>query len=154
MSLWRIESWFESKSRNFEPKPSARTVFRFKLGRWDLNPFTRFVNPESSKDTRLSKSRNLRQSVAEDSGYNRIMSFFVYILECSDKTYYVGCTNNLEKRFKQHNESKLGAHYTKIRRPVTLKHSEQFVTLLEARRREFEIKSWRREEKRSLWSDT
>lgn len=80
------------------------------------------------------------------------MPFFVYILQCSDGTYYVGCTNNLEKRFKQHNESKWGAHYTKIRRPVSLKYSEQFSTLLEARRKEREIKGWRRDKKESLWS--
>ncbi len=79
------------------------------------------------------------------------MSFFVYIVECSDKTYYVGCTNNLNRRLKQHNESKWGAHYTKIRRPVTLKHSEQFDTLIDARRREAEIKGWRREKKERLW---
>lgn len=80
------------------------------------------------------------------------MSFFVYIIECSDKTYYVGCTNGLERRLKQHNESKWGAHYTKIRRPVTLKYSEQFETLIEARRREAEIKGWRREKKERLFS--
>ena len=79
------------------------------------------------------------------------MPYFVYILECSDKSYYVGCTNNLEKRLKQHNQSKWGAHYTKIRRPVILKYSEQFETLLEARRRETEIKGWRKEKKESLW---
>ena len=75
------------------------------------------------------------------------MSFFTYILECADKSYYVGCTNNLEKRLKQHNQSKWGAHYTKIRRPIILKYYEQFATLLEARRREAEIKGWRRENK-------
>lgn len=80
------------------------------------------------------------------------MSFFVYVVECSDRSYYVGCTNNLEKRIKQHNESKWGAHYTKIRRPVILKYSEPFVTLLEARRRENEIKGWRREKKQKLFS--
>lgn len=79
------------------------------------------------------------------------MSYFIYILECSDKTYYVGCTNNLEKRLKQHNEAKSGAHYTKIRRPVSLKYSEQFVTLLEARGREAEIKKWQRIKKEGLW---
>ena len=36
------------------------------------------------------------------------MPFYVYIVECADKTYYVGCTNNLEKRLKQHNNSKWG----------------------------------------------
>lgn len=79
------------------------------------------------------------------------MKFSVYILQCSDKTYYVGCTNNLAKRLSEHNTSKKGAHYTKIRRPVVLKYSEQFLTLLEARRREKEIKSWRRGKKEKLW---
>ena len=74
----------------------------------------------------------------------------VYILKCADKTLYVGSTNNLEKRLKQHNESKSGAHYTKIRRPVTLLYSETFTTLAEARRREAEIKRWNREKKMDL----
>ncbi|OIP78141.1 MAG: hypothetical protein CO002_01370 [Candidatus Portnoybacteria bacterium CG_4_8_14_3_um_filter_44_10] len=76
--------------------------------------------------------------------------FFVYILECSDKSFYIGCTNNLEKRIKQHNESKWGAHYTKIRRPVFLKYSEIFDNLKDARKREAEIKGWRREKKINL----
>ena len=74
----------------------------------------------------------------------------VYILECADKTLYVGCTNNLEKRLKQHNESKSGAHYTKIRRPVKLKHSEKFRTFAKARAREAEIKRWARDKKLSF----
>ena len=78
------------------------------------------------------------------------MLYITYILECADGSFYVGCTNNLEKRIKQHNESKCGAHYTKIRRPVILKYSEEFKTLKEARRREAEIKGWRREKKLDL----
>jgi putative endonuclease len=77
--------------------------------------------------------------------------FFTYILECEDKSLYVGCTNNLKRRLEQHNNSKDGAHYTKIRRPVILKYSEKFVTLKEARRRESEIKGWRREKKLALF---
>ena len=77
--------------------------------------------------------------------------YFTYILECADKSLYVGCTNNLERRLEQHNNSKWGAHYTKIRRPVTLKYSEQFSAIKEARRRESEIKSWRREKKLELF---
>jgi len=76
--------------------------------------------------------------------------YFVYILECSDKSLYVGCTNNLERRLFQHNNSKKGAHYTKIRRPVILKYSETFNDLKSARRRELEIKGWRREKKMIL----
>ena len=79
---------------------------------------------------------------------------FVYILECVDKSLYVGCTNNLEKRLKQHNDSKWGAHYTKIRRPVAFKYSETFPTLKEARKRESEIKGWRRVKKLNLIEST
>ena len=76
--------------------------------------------------------------------------YAVYILECADKSLYVGCTNNLKKRLKQHNDSKSGAHYTKIRRPVSLKYSETYKTLRETRQREAEIKSWKREKKLAL----
>ena len=79
------------------------------------------------------------------------MSHSVYILECADKSLYVGCTNDLERRLKQHNDSKWGAHYTKIRRPVVLKYSETFSDLKTARRREAEIKGWRREKKLVLF---
>jgi len=78
------------------------------------------------------------------------MSYFTYILECADGSLYVGSTNNLEKRVKQHNESKWGAHYTKIRRPIALLYSEKFATLKEARRRENEIKGWKRDKKLNL----
>jgi putative endonuclease len=73
-----------------------------------------------------------------------------YILECADRTLYVGYTNDLEKRLREHNESKKGAHYTKIRRPVVLKHSEIFRT--PARAREAEIKKWSREKKLAFLS--
>ena len=78
------------------------------------------------------------------------MAFYIYILECSDKTYYVGSTNSLEKRLKQHNLSKSGAHYTKIRRPVILKYSEKVNSLKEARKREAEIKRFSRAQKEEL----
>jgi len=82
--------------------------------------------------------------------YN-IFMYFTYILECSDKSLYIGCTNNLEKRLDQHNNSKSGAHYTKIRRPVVFKYKEEFETLKEARKREAELKRWRRAEKMALF---
>ena len=78
------------------------------------------------------------------------MSYFIYILKCADGSLYVGSTNNLGRRVKQHNESKWGAHYTKIRRPIALLYSEKFATLKEARRRENEIKGWKRDKKLNL----
>lgn len=78
------------------------------------------------------------------------MEFFVYILECSDKTYYIGSTNNIKRRLHQHNHLKSGAHYTKLRRPTHLKYVEKFSTLLEARRREISLKKLERKEKKQL----
>ncbi len=77
-------------------------------------------------------------------------NFFVYILECADKTLYIGSTNDLEKRLHAHNKLKSGAHYTKIRRPVVLKYSEQVGTFAEMRSREAELKRLSREEKMKL----
>ena len=76
--------------------------------------------------------------------------FFVYILECADKTLYVGSTNNLQKRLHQHNHLKSGAHYTKIRRPVVLKYSEKFRNFTKARAREGALKRLERNEKLEL----
>lgn len=78
------------------------------------------------------------------------MPHYVYILECSDGSLYVGSTNDLEKRLYQHNSSKSGAHYTKIRRPVVLKYSEKSKNLSTALKREAEIKKWKRGEKLNL----
>jgi len=79
-----------------------------------------------------------------------LMPYYTYILECADGSFYVGCTNDLDRRLKQHNDSKWGAHYTKIRRPVTMKYFEVFDNLKTARRREAEIKGWRRDKKIEL----
>jgi len=80
--------------------------------------------------------------------------YFVYILECSDKTLYVGSTNDLNKRLYKHNNLKSGAHYTKIRRPVILKYSEILESYSEARKREGELKKLKREEKLELIKNT
>ena len=78
------------------------------------------------------------------------MPYFVYILECADTSLYVGSTNDLQKRLKEHNGSKNGAHYTKIRRPVVLRYSEECATYGESRSREAEIKRMKRKEKLDL----
>lgn len=79
---------------------------------------------------------------------------YTYILKCADETLYVGATNNLKRRLIQHNTSKRGAHYTKIRRPVALMYSETFKTLGESRKREAEIKRMPRSSKIRLFTVT
>lgn len=76
--------------------------------------------------------------------------YFAYILICSDGTFYIGSTNNLEKRLYSHNNLKSGAHYTKIRRPVQLAYREQFETFSEAKKREAQMKKWTRQEKQEI----
>ncbi|MDO8428810.1 MAG: GIY-YIG nuclease family protein [Candidatus Diapherotrites archaeon] len=78
------------------------------------------------------------------------MPFFVYLLECRDKTLYCGYTKDLEKRVKIHNQGK-GAKYTKKRRPVKLVYSETFETLSQALKREYAIKQFSRKQKQTLY---
>lgn len=72
---------------------------------------------------------------------------YVYILKCKDNTLYVGSTLDIEKRLHQHNRLKSGAHYTKVRRPVTLVYSERCPNFAQARAREAEIKRLTRQKK-------
>jgi putative endonuclease len=81
------------------------------------------------------------------------MDYFVYILECADKTLYVGSTNDIEKRLHGHNNLKSGARYTKARRPVVLKYSKAFNSRGEALSREAMIKQLTRKEKLALIQD-
>lgn len=76
--------------------------------------------------------------------------YFTYILKCSDDTFYIGSTNNLTKRLYAHNNLKSGAHYTKIRRPVTLQYREAFQTYSAARHREAELKKLSRQGKLAI----
>jgi len=78
------------------------------------------------------------------------MHFVVYILECADGTFYIGCTNDIQKRVHQHNNLKSGARYTKQRRPVKLVYTETCETFREARQREYQLKCLRREEKLTM----
>ena len=81
------------------------------------------------------------------------MPYYVYIVKCSDGTYYIGSTADIDRRVNEHNFHKKAAHYTKIRRPVVLKYKEEFATLQEARRREYALKQLTRKEKASLCKD-
>ena len=75
--------------------------------------------------------------------------WFVYLLQCSDNSFYCGITPNLEKRIKAHNEGR-GAKYTRSRRPVTLLYSEEWPDRSSASKREYEIKQFPRETKENL----
>lgn len=70
----------------------------------------------------------------------------VYMLECSDKTIYIGITNDLKARLAKHNSGK-GAKYTRGRTPVVLITSWQFESKVEAAKEEYRLKQLSRIEK-------
>ena len=66
-------------------------------------------------------------------------SWCVYILKCSDNTYYTGITNNIKRRIQQHKINK-GAKYTKGRGPFSLVYQDKCKDRSEASRKEYLIK--------------
>lgn len=74
---------------------------------------------------------------------------YTYLVECKDNTFYIGYTNNLQKRIKTHNAGK-GAKYTRGRIPVILRYYEEYETKTEAMRREYELKKLTRKQKEEL----
>lgn len=77
------------------------------------------------------------------------MPFYFYLARCSDGSLYSGSCIDLTARETRHNEGK-GAKYTRSRRPVRIIYHEEFITLVEARRREAQIKSWNKLKKENL----
>ena len=75
--------------------------------------------------------------------------YFVYILKCSDDSYYTGVTNNLERRLTEHN-SGLIKGYTSSRLPVKIVFAERFMNINDAIRFEKQVKGWSRKKKEAL----
>jgi len=74
---------------------------------------------------------------------------YMYILECSDGSYYTGSTTNLELRLQQHQNGE-GANHTKKRLPVTLVYYEVYSRIDEAFYREKQVQGWSRKKKEAL----
>ena len=76
---------------------------------------------------------------------------FVYILRCSDGSYYVGSTRNLENRIWQHSTG-AGAVYTSTRLPIELVFAQEYDRVDEAYAREKQIQGWSRKKREALIS--
>jgi len=77
-------------------------------------------------------------------------TYLVYIVECKDWSYYIGITNDLEKRLWEHNTGYDENSYTYSRRPVELKYFEIFTDVNQAIAREKQLKGWSRKKKQAL----
>lgn len=73
----------------------------------------------------------------------------MYILECSDGSYYTGSTWKLEPRIEQHDAGE-GANYTRCRLPVELVYQEYFDSIKAAFEREKQVQKWSRKKKEAL----
>lgn len=76
--------------------------------------------------------------------------YYVYMLICSDSSYYVGITSDVDRRVGQHNDGWDPKSYTHFRRPVSLVHASEFVNVDDAIRWEKQLKGWSRGKKAAL----
>lgn len=74
--------------------------------------------------------------------------WYLYILLCDKKTFYIGITNNLEKRFQEHKDKK--SFFTKKFSELEIIHKEVFQNKFEAAQREKQLKGWSRKKKELL----
>ena len=73
--------------------------------------------------------------------------WLMYVVECSDGSYYTGITTDMTRRLNEHNRTKRGAKYTRSRRPVRLIYFESHENRSEASRAEAAFKKLTRKKK-------
>jgi len=77
-------------------------------------------------------------------------TLYVYILECSDNSFYVGVTNNVGRRFIEHQSGVHETSYTFSRRPLKLVYCKEFLGPINAIKYEKQLKGWSRAKKMAL----
>ncbi len=75
--------------------------------------------------------------------------WYVYIIQCVDKTFYTGVSTDISRRIKEH-DSKKGGNYTQVRTPVKLVYQEPQLDHSSALKREAQIKRWTKSKKLAL----
>lgn len=100
-----------------------------------------------SKITRMVQRMQEKEKKARKKSRNE--KWFLYILECSDGSFYTGITNDLERRVKMHGDGR-GAKYTRSRRPVRMIYSESCKGRTAAMVRECAVKTYSKKEKMKL----
>ncbi len=74
---------------------------------------------------------------------------YIYVVECSDGSFYTGYTTDVKRRLEEHNAGE-GAKYTRGRLPVKLRYQESFKSRSLAQKREYQIKQLPRFKKEEL----
>lgn len=99
----------------------------------------------------VSLSNHVRYFKSSRSSVNKTVKlFWVYMVLCADGKYYVGVTNDVERRVGQHNTGEIPNCYTFERRPVELVYATDFRDMNDAIRWEKQIKKWSHAKKAAL----
>ena len=78
------------------------------------------------------------------------MAYFVYMLRCFDGTFYVGVTNDFDRRFYEHENALDEGCYTATRRPLRVEYVGEFKMVTDAIDFEKKLKSWSHKKKRAF----
>jgi predicted GIY-YIG superfamily endonuclease len=107
--------------------------------------------PERSPERSPERANEVSESKDEVEGIKvqGPLCWWVYILLCRNGTYYVGLTNDLARRWEEH-QSGRGCRYTKGNPAVRVVYSEQFSCRAGAEARERQIKGWTRRKKQAV----
>ncbi len=117
----------------------------------DIDPTTcdlSVKNPNTPEEAPLRSPQEILAELVEAKGFIMLKGW-MYILECSDGSYYTGSSNNMERRLVQHQNGE-GAKYTKNKRPVKLVYCEELAKVDEAFYREKQVQGWSRAKKKAL----
>jgi len=82
----------------------------------------------------------------------QINTWTIYFLRCNDNSLYTGITTDIKRRLHQHNNTKLGAKYTRARRPVVLVYSETAIDKSTASKREYQLRTLTKKQKEKIVS--
>ncbi|MEC8977603.1 MAG: GIY-YIG nuclease family protein [Pseudomonadota bacterium] len=80
-------------------------------------------------------------------------TWYLYVLQCSDGSYYTGVTTDIKRRLNEHNNSNRGAKYTRTRRPVKLIYFSEYDTRSSAQKAEHTFKKLSRKRKEMLTNE-
>lgn len=105
--------------------------------------------PPASKTLVAKVLSRARPFSGRAEGQREHAMFFCYILECADGSYYIGVSDDPERRTREHDDGK-GSNWTAARRPVRLAWTEPHLTLSSARKRENQLKRWNHAKKAAL----
>jgi len=98
----------------------------------------------------LSQAERRRSVTLRNENSKELKTLYVYILECSDGTLYVGVTNNVGRRFIEHISGIHEKSYTFSRRPLKLIYCKQFDSPIKAIEYEKQLKGWSKAKKLAL----